>query len=208
MNSKIPGTSTWYSTIHSGSDIKSHQGAFSLYITVMGSTIEKNSSALVSKWKKSHDSQHKKKKKFSFLIFFQLMKKCHPPLLLHPLHMTAADASSFSYSDSLLRVELTEIYWKQWVPRKSEQNEDLSIFSFNFQTVVLLLPRDQPSEKSRPSRGECSVLASRVQHWRIHTVYNTYFENDIWSLAKLRTSSNCCAFFFYYEGQIARVEEK
>ena len=85
------------------------------------------------------------------------MKKCHPPVLLHPLQMTAADASSFSYSDSLLRVELTEIYWKQWVERKSEQNEDLSIFSFNFQTVVLLLPRDQPSEKSRPSRGECSV---------------------------------------------------
>ena len=28
---------------------KSQQGAFSLYITVMGSTIEKNSSALVSK---------------------------------------------------------------------------------------------------------------------------------------------------------------
>ena len=82
----------------------------------MGSTIAKNSSALVSKRKKSHDSQHKKKKFvfhfFIFLIsiFFQLMKKCHPPLLLHPLHMTAADASSFSYSDSLLRVELTEIY--------------------------------------------------------------------------------------------------
>ena len=138
----------------------------------------------------------KKKKKFSFLIFFQLMKKCHPPLLLHPLHMTAADASSFSYSDSLLRVELTEIYWKQWVERKSEQNEDLSIFSFNFQTVVLLLPRDQPSEKSRPSRGECSVLDTRVQCWTLHTVYNTYFENDTWSLAKLRTCSNCCAFFF------------
>ena len=174
----------------------------------MGSTIEKNSSALVSKWKKSHDSQHKKKKKFSFLIFFQLMKKCHPPLLLHPLHMTAADASSFSYSDSLLRVELTEIYWKQWVERKSEQNEDLSIFSFNFQTVVSLLPRDQPSEKSRPSTGECSVLVTRVQCWSIHTVYNTYFENDTWSLAKLDTCSNCWTFFFYYEGQIARVEEK
>ena len=84
----------------------------------MGSTIAKNSSALVSKRKKSHDSQHKKKKNFHFFIFlisifFQLMKKCHPPLLLHPLHMTAADASSFSYSDSLLRMELTGIYWKQ-----------------------------------------------------------------------------------------------
>ena len=49
--------------------IKSQQGAFSRYINVMGSTIEKNSSALVSKWKKSHDSQHKKKKNFHFLFF-------------------------------------------------------------------------------------------------------------------------------------------
>ena len=129
-------------------------------------------------------------------IFFSAHKNYHPFPLHHLLHMTAADASSFSYSDSLLRVELTEIYWKQWVPRKSEQNEDLSIFSFNFQTVVLLLPRDQPSEKSRPSRGECSVLDTRVQCWTIHTVYNTYFENDTWSLAKLVTSSNCWAFYF------------
>ena len=129
-------------------------------------------------------------------IFFSAHKNYHPFPLHHLLHMTAADASSFSYSDSLLRVELTEIYWKQWVPRKSEQNEDLSIFSFNFQTVVLLLPRDQPSEKSRPSRGECSVLDTRVQCWTIHTVYNTYFENDTWSLAKLGTSSNFWAFYF------------
>ena len=128
--------------------------------------------------------------------FFSAHKNYHPFPLHHLLHMTAADASSFSYSDSLLRVELTEIYWKQWVPRKSEQNEDLSIFSFNFQTVVLLLPRDQPGEKSRPSRGECSVLDTRVQCWTIHTVYNTYFENDTWSLAKLVTSSNCWSFFF------------
>ena len=124
-----------------------------------------------------------KNKKLVYLMrpdptFFFSPQKDHPLPLHRILHMTAADAFSVSYSDSLLRMELTNIYWKQWVPRKSELNEDLSIFSFDYRTVVSLLPRDQPSEKSRPSRGECSVLDTRVQCWTIHTVYNTYFEND------------------------------